>query len=168
MGGAARGARIAGGAALSAAFGYCLADAANDAITFAILRRMAMERIDESDKVREFVCRTEPEAPMRTGPWYDSTLKLLRSGQLAVATFQVAGPSASTEVWVRATRPQGWRSTLLYNTLGPGRWELLSLEGTLRAEGGLAKRVSLVEAAAPAGGECEECAEQEGGAGGGE
>lgn len=41
MGGAARGARIAGGAALSAAFGYCLADAANDAITFAILRRSA-------------------------------------------------------------------------------------------------------------------------------
>uniref|UniRef100_A0A7S1X9H0 Uncharacterized protein n=1 Tax=Tetraselmis chuii TaxID=63592 RepID=A0A7S1X9H0_9CHLO len=155
MGSLRRAAGLAGGALLSGTFGYCFVDAATDALTFRILRRMAMERIEESDRVRAFVCRTQPEAPMTTGPWYDSTVRLLRSGQLAVVTFQVAGPSASTEVWVRATRPQGWRSTFLYNTLGPGQWELLSLEGTLKAEGGLAKRVSLVEAPAPK--ECADC-----------
>ena len=45
---------------------------------------------------------------------------------------------------MRAVRPEGWKSTLLYNTAGPGTWEMVSLEATLKAEGGLAKRVSLI------------------------
>lgn len=48
---------------------------------------------------------------------------------------------------MRATRPEddGWRSTLLYNTLGPGAWDIVSLEATLKTEGGIAKRVPLIE-----------------------
>jgi hypothetical protein len=41
----------------------------NGAMCDCLFDRMAMERIEESDRVRAFVCRTQPEAPMTTGPW---------------------------------------------------------------------------------------------------
>ena len=57
-------------------------------------------------------------------------------------------------MWVRASRPPAWRSTLLYNTLGPGEWELIGLEATLKTEGGMAKRVSLLE-------DCKDCSKED-------
>jgi len=111
--------------------------------------------LQEHPQVRSFVCREEGGVcEISPGPWYDSSLKIVQSGHVAIANFRIDGPAASSDVWMRAQRPGGgseeggsrWPSTLLYNTLGPGAWELLSLEATLKTEGGIAKRVDLLEA----------------------
>jgi hypothetical protein len=77
--------------------------------------------------------------------FFDAPSSECQSQGLILALLMITSISNLPQVWVRASRPPAWRSTLLYNTLGPGEWELISLEATLRTEGGIAKRESLLE-----------------------
>ena len=45
----------------------------------------------------------------------------------------------------QAVRRGGARSTLLYNTIGKAQWEVLQLDASVAAGGGLARRVSLLD-----------------------
>lgn len=50
---------------------------------------------------------------------------------------------------LQAVRRGGMRSTLLYNTVGKGQWDMLQLDASVAAGGGLARRVSLLDRAMP-------------------
>ena len=51
---------------------------------------------------------------------------------------------------LQAVRRGGARSTLLYNTIGKAQWEVLQLDASVAAGGGLARRVSLLDQQAQA------------------
>ena len=51
---------------------------------------------------------------------------------------------------MQAVRRGGARSTLLYNTIGKAQWEVLQLDASMAAGGGLARRVSLLDLQAQA------------------
>jgi hypothetical protein len=54
--------------------------------------------------------------------------------------------SECAHVW-QAVRRGGMRSTLLYNTVGKGQWDVLQLDANVAAGGGLSRRVSLLDRA---------------------
>lgn len=46
----------------------------------------------------------------------------------------------------QVVRTKGPRSTLLYNIVGPAKWDVLMMEASVSAGGGLSRNVSLVDA----------------------
>ena len=53
----------------------------------------------------------------------------------------------------QVVRTKGPRSTLLYNLVGPANWEVLLMEASISAGGGLSRNISLTDIAKPQKGE---------------
>jgi len=48
-------------------------------------------------------------------------------------------------VLAQVVRTKGPRSTLLYNIVGPAKWDVLMMEASVSAGGGLSRNISLTE-----------------------
>ena len=86
--------------------------------------------------------------PLAEAAWYNASLSSSRDGTSASCTIPVSGAKAGSDVVVRVLRAEGGlMPRLLYNALGPGRWEVLTCDALLPAGGGLPRRLSLLDAA---------------------
>ena len=72
------------------------------------------------------------------------------AGVSSLLAQQLAPQRALLLCPVQAVRRGGARSTLLYNTIGKAQWEVLQLDASVAAGGGLARRVSLLDQPAQA------------------
>eukprot|EP00850_Spirogloea_muscicola_P011692 SM000073S21468 [mRNA] locus=s73:539972:540538:+ [translate_table: standard] len=70
--------------------------------------------------------------PLQAGPWYNASIGVAHEGHSASCTFPVVGAHGNASVRVKAVRIGGGRSTLWYNTVGPGRWDILVLVASVQ------------------------------------
>jgi hypothetical protein len=144
-----------GGALLGGAV-YVGADLASDVYTVGVLRRQSLALAQQHAELRALL-GAAADSPLQPGPLWQSTLAFAQGGHVAHCTFPVAGPAAGTDIVMRAARRPGYRSTFLYNFVGPGEWDVLTCSAMFPGAGGLAQARSLlpkpevsVEAAAQA------------------
>ena len=81
--------------------------------------------------------------PVVPGAWYNDSIAFSHKGHIAKCDIRFDGAQRSSDVIIRVIRDQGWRSTILYNTLGPRRWKVLTCEAMTLERGGRARRMEL-------------------------
>lgn len=138
--------RPLGGVVLFGAMGAAACSGVDDLLIYRQCSREAMERAGSDPRLVEAL-----GGPLRAGPWYEATISVApKGGHAASATFPIVGTRGTASVHLRALRFQGGRSTLWYNTLGPGRWELMTLEATVPPGGATdrapARTINLMQA----------------------
>lgn len=131
--------RAVGGAVLGGLFAYALADATNDAVTYSLLKRQAMQTVEEHVELKQ-----QLGCPYAPGPWYNSSITFTHAGHIANMTFTLHGAQSSTEVSLRAVRRTFPWGTLLYNLVGPGEWQVVVMEALVPSGGGLPRAMSLL------------------------
>lgn len=119
---------------------YAGGDVANDILAFQILRSQARELADEDEELLEQI-----GSPLKYGPWYNSSIGFTHRGGIAQCTFQLVGSKQITDVNVRGIRGPGYASNLLYNTIGPRKWDLMMCTAMMPGGGGTVKPKTLLK-----------------------
>lgn len=130
--------------AVAGFLGGCSVYAFNDffgELTTLLILRDAAVKVAEQDV--ELVAQLG--GPLRPAPWYNCSTGLARGGTLAKCTFALEGSTKATDISALAERTDGYGTTLLYNTLGPGDWQLLRVSAMVPAGGGRVKARHLLE-----------------------
>ncbi|DBA95300.1 TPA: hypothetical protein ACH3X3_013192 [Trebouxia sp. C0006] len=130
----------AGGLALVGLLGWTTADAVNEALVYRHCQRYFMQMAAENVELGEQV-----GLPLRPGPWYNASIGLTHGDHMANCQFTVIGSKHSSDIYMRVVRTKGPRSTLLYNIVGPAKWDVLMMEASVSAGGGLSRNISLTE-----------------------
>ncbi|KAI3428451.1 hypothetical protein D9Q98_007278 [Chlorella vulgaris] len=135
-----------GGAALLGALAYTTADAAADSALYWRARGLVMEQA----VAHERLCRELGGPPLQAGPWYNSSVAISHDGHIATVTMPLRGNRRSSDVTVRVVRQGGLRSTLLYNLVGGGHWDVLVMNALVgMGPGGTPISLSLMQQAPP-------------------
>jgi hypothetical protein len=119
---------------------YAGGDVANDILAFQILRSQARELADNDEELLEQI-----GSPLKYGPWYNSSIGFTHRGGIAQCTFQLVGSKQITDVNVRGIRGPGYASNLLYNTIGPRKWDLMMCTAMMPGGGGTVKPKTLLK-----------------------
>lgn len=130
----------AGGLSLIALLGWTTVDALNEALVYRHCQRIALEMATENAELGE-----QLGLPLKPGPWYNASIGLTHSNHMANCQFTVVGSKHSSDIYMRVVRIKGPRSTLLYNIVGPAKWDVLLMEASVSAGGGLSRNISLME-----------------------
>lgn len=130
----------AGGLALVGMLGWTTADAVNEAMVYRHCQRIGLQRAAENAELGE-----QLGLPLRPGPWYNASIGLTHGNHMANCQFTVIGSKHSSDIYMRVVRTKGPRSTLLYNIVGPAKWDVLLMEASVSAGGGLSRNISLME-----------------------
>jgi hypothetical protein len=121
-------------------FIYYTGDTLNDIYVYSVLHDMGVALANEDPEVASLI-----GAPFKSGAWYNATLGFSHRSNVAHVSFQLTGSQRTTDIVVRAGRdPGGWRNNILYNLLGPRKWELLSCQAMVPGPGGLAHPRSIM------------------------
>ena len=121
-------------------FLYFVGDTLNDFYIYNVMHSKAIDLAKNDDGLLELV-----GTPFKSGAWYNATLGFSHHDHVAHCSFQLTGAKRTTDIVVKAGRQIGsYRSTLLYNVLGPGTWDLLSCQAMFPGAGGLAEPRSLM------------------------
>jgi hypothetical protein len=121
-------------------FIYYTGDTLNDIYVYSVLHDMGVALANEDPEVASLI-----GAPFKSGAWYNATLGFSHRDKVAHMSFQLTGSQRTTDIVVRAGRePDGWRNNILYNLLGPRKWELLSCQAMVPGPGGLAHPRSIM------------------------
>ncbi|KAL3146398.1 hypothetical protein ABBQ32_003080 [Trebouxia sp. C0010 RCD-2024] len=140
--------RPAGGLALVGLLGWTTADALNEALVYRECQRLALEKATKNAELSE-----QLGLPLTPGPWYNASIGLTHRDNMANCQFTLLGSKHSSDIYMRVVRTKGPRSTLLYNLIGPANWEVLLMEASVSAGGGLSRNISLTDIAKPHKGE---------------
>jgi hypothetical protein len=128
------------GGLASGVFLYFVADTLNDFYIYKQLHSKAIHLAEKDDGLLDLV-----GTPFKSGAWYNATLGFSHRDHVAHCSFQLTGSKRTTDIVVQAGRQTGtYRSTLLYNVLGPASWDLLSCQAMFPGAGGLAEPRSLM------------------------
>eukprot|EP00879_Flechtneria_rotunda_P022801 GHRR01024081.1.p1 GENE.GHRR01024081.1~~GHRR01024081.1.p1 ORF type:complete len:160 (-),score=20.24 GHRR01024081.1:1051-1530(-) len=127
-----------GGLAFGAVL-YIAGDTASDLITYNKLHGQAMQLV----RLDRYLIQMVGE-PYTNGAWYNATLAFSHRDKVAHCTFQLQGSKGVTDISVKAGRKPGYRSNILYNTIGTGTWDVLSCQAMVPSKGGLVKARSLM------------------------
>jgi hypothetical protein len=119
---------------------YAGGDVVNDILTFQILRSQASALANDDEELLEQI-----GSPLKHGPWYNSTIGFTHKGGIAQCTFQLLGSKQITDVNVKGIRGPGYASNLLYNTIGPGKWDLMMCTAMMPGGGGTVKPKPLMK-----------------------
>ncbi|KAL0026195.1 hypothetical protein WJX77_001230 [Trebouxia sp. C0004] len=130
----------AGGLALVGLLGWTSAGAVNEALVYRHCQRIGLQRAAENVELCE-----QLGLPLRPGPWYNASIGLTHDNHMANCQFTVIGSKHSSDIYMRVVRTKGPRSTLLYNIMGPAKWDVLMMEASVSAGGGLSRNISLTE-----------------------
>ncbi|KAA6423271.1 hypothetical protein WJX79_009708 [Trebouxia sp. C0005] len=130
----------AGGLALIGLSGWITADAVNEALVYRHCQRIGLQRAADNVELGE-----QLGLPLRPGPWYNASIGLTHGNHMANCQFTVIGSKHSSDIYMRVVRTKGPRSTLLYNIVGPAKWDVLMMEASVSAGGGLSRNISLTE-----------------------
>ena len=133
-----------------------------------VWHRLALEKATENAELSE-----QLGLPLNPGPWYNASIGLTHRDKMANCQFTLVGSKHSSDIYMRVgdpfcplllinpfeqllafhtclrnlqvVRTKGPRSTLLYNLVGSANWEVLIMEASISAGGGLSRNISLTD-----------------------